>query len=1120
MSGREKDIARIEAGLIEAEKKSNRLNIIYNSILFLAGAAAILFLFSLAEAVFFMEREVRIFTALILLVSVSALLYYLIIYRLVIKRIKHSREEHIRMAGYAGRFYPEIKDNLKNLLQIAYEPGPGASEEIVNAAVKKGADDYNGYDYTKIVSFKKRSLPAGAAFFIFSIAALCFIFSPSIRFAAYRLISFDKNFTQPAKYNFTIKPGDGIAARGDKLKIDITVKELYSGSLNIFIKQAEEAGYTSKTIHSSAPGKFEYVIDALNSSFRYYVSLEGIKSREYEITLVNRPVIQQMAIKIIPPSYTKLSAETIKDNGTAGAVKGTRIEFTIKSTRPLRESFIKAGDSVIANMRVNGNSASGSLNLMRDLSYYFELVDREGNKSINPVNYTLQCIQDEYPSIAIIVPEKEIKLSEGKKIGIKAGIKDDFGFARAEIKYRISESEIRKPEENYTAVRLPVRSETAEQEINYLWDTEKLNLNEGETVSWLIEIFDNDIISGPKKTASEIYFVKIPSLNETARSIYNKEEEIEKELNELLKDAERTREELRKAANDLKKDKKELSWEEKNNISRTLENAEKLRDNIEKAKEKLDEIKKEVNNSGLFSRETVEKYKELQKLFEELNSGEFIQALKKMQESLGAMMRDNVLNAVKQLGDEEEVLRAGIERTMNLLKRIKVEMKIDELIKRSSALKEKADDIEKRIKSWDLNNAQTKEELLNRQEDLTGGIKSLNDELRYAEHLMTGLDNMPLEEIKKIRNETSAQKNENISEEARASINNGNREKAAGGNRAVSKNLSSLNNMLSGMKKSFQQMNQMKTLAEMMKALNNLITLSKEQEKLLKETETEYFSPDRLKGKAVPQNGIRNNLLNVIRSISALSQKTLGITPETGQALGSAYSAMMEAVSLLQGGAGSPHKYMKTAMEGLNKGAVMLKGSIDRMAGGGTGGGMASLMQQLEQAAQQQMKLNEITRQLGSGGLTPQEQAEMQRLASTQELIRKSLEKINREAMEAGRSKTFGGSLEKTIEEMRSIAEEMERNPAGKEIINRQEKILTRMLDSQRSLTEKDFEKERESKSGGEFNLTQPAQRTPGKEKESRYADELRKALREEYKKDYEMLIKRYLELLEKKEKK
>jgi len=179
-----------------------------------------------------------------------------------------------------------------------------------------------------------------------------------------------------------------------------------------------------------------------------------------------------------------------------------------------------------------------------------------------------------------------------------------------------------------------------------------------------------------------------------------------------------------------------------------------------------------------------------------------------------------------------------------------------------------------------------------------------------------------------------------------------------------------------------------------------------------------------------------------------------------------------------------------------------------------------SLMQQLQQMGQQQMSLNNMTQQLQqmqNGQLNPQQQAELQRLAQQQDLIRKSMEQLNKEARQSGKSKTLPGNLENIAKEMQEIITNMKTEKLNDELIQKQEKILSRMLDAQRSINERDFEKQRESytgsnivrKSPAELNLNSPAGR-------DKIKDELSRSALEGYSKDYEELIRKYFEAVQK----
>ena len=81
--------------------------------------------------------------------------------------------------------------------------------------------------------------------------------------------------------------------------------------------------------------------------------------------------------------------------------------------------------------------------------------------------------------------------------------------------------------------------------------------------------------------------------------------------------------------------------------------------------------------------------------------------------------------------------------------------------------------------------------------------------------------------------------------------------------------------------------------------------------------------------------------------------------------------------------------------------------------------------------------------------------------------------------------------------------------------IKTQEKILSKLLDAQRSVNERDFEKNRESFSGKEFKIKSPDELILSNEQSINILrEELLKSIQDGYSKDYEELIRRYFESL------
>lgn len=200
-------------------------------------------------------------------------------------------------------------------------------------------------------------------------------------------------------------------------------------------------------------------------------------------------------------------------------------------------------------------------------------------------------------------------------------------------------------------------------------------------------------------------------------------------------------------------------------------------------------------------------------------------------------------------------------------------------------------------------------------------------------------------------------------------------------------------------------------------------------------------------------------------------------------------------------------------MGSLNQAAQQLQEAAQGlMQGGGQGMGMAGFMQRLQRLSGMQQGVNDATQ-----GLSPQQAAEMARLAGEQGMVRKSMEELAREASRTGEMSKLLGDLNRITQDMREVQTDLAQGNVNPETLHKQERILSRMLDAQRSMRERDYEKRRKSESG-----TDIARQSPGaldlttQEGRSKLQQDLLRALEEGYSKDYEELIRKYFEALQK----
>ncbi len=1094
-----------------------------------AGIILLLFLLITAELLFHFSSTVRTILFLSFLTASIAALFVFVLSPALKEYFSYRKNEHDKASETVGRFFPSIKDELLNSLQLFRERESFLfSRELAVAAFSSIYKKVEPVNFSSALTFeqpKRQMKYFFASVFIIVVSLISF---QNFQQAAQRFFNYGTEFLPPQKFYFVVSPGNTKITKGADVTVSVSItgnnllKWIAPTAITFFYKDETEAKFKSENLSADSTGKFSFLFPGIRNRTEYYCSAEGIESEKYIIEVVDKPVLQSFSLTVTPPAYSKLPVMQMQDNGNISTLFGSTVSLRLQASKLLKSAFLFFDDSTKLKMNTSGLNASISFSARQEKNYQIMIEDELGNQNTSPVSYSIKLQSDAAPSINILAPNKNIDLGEDQRLPLLLSIADDFGFTKLLLHYRLSASRYEPPQEKYQSIEVPIVKENVEQEVRYIWNLSSLSLATEDVLTYYFEVYDNDNISGPKSSKTTSFTVRFPSLEEILTKTDKKQVQVEHDLKKTLKEAEELKKDLNKINKELKQDKKEITWEEKEKIEQTLNKFEELQNKAEEIKKDLSENKDELQKHNLLSKETLDKFMELQKMLDEFSSDEMKKAMEKLQEKLQSMDRKQIQQALDNMQFDEESFKKGIERTLNLLKRVQIEQKIDQLVKRTDEASKKQNDLQQKTEQSNLENKNQRDDAAKQQEQFSGDVQKMKDDLKQLEKLMSELKDMPKEEVEKLQKELEDQKNEQLSEEASESIQQKQKPKAKQKQMQLSQNMQKMKQKMQKLQHEMEQENQMEVFADLMKSLNNIISLSKDQEEA-KRNGQENSQSSQMNKQAVKQDEIKRNLEKVLSQMNQLSQKTFAITPEMGKALGKAHGQMDNALEGLQNRNQSQTMSAQSeAMSSLNQAASMMKNMMDQMMqGGGQGGsGMMSLMQQLQQMSGQQMSLNNMTQMMQkgmNGQLTPEQQGQMQRLAQQQEMIRKSLDELNREAKESGQSKKIPSNLDETLKQMQEVIADMKSEKLSDEIIQKQERILSRLLDAQRSLNERDFEKERESKSGTAQQRTSPGELNLAKQKgKDNLKDELNNLYREGYTKDYEELIKRYFEALQK----
>ncbi len=1113
----------ILARLAAVRRKQNIRRATGGIVLACAVFGSLLLAALLLEDVFYFGTSVRTAAFWILL----GLLCGLLVWKVAIPLLRLfgviPDETDRETAGTIGRSFPGIGDRLVNILQLHRELEGSTlySTELIEAAFSDIDRQIEGVDFTSVVAHPVSRRMKRAVAAVGLAAVLFLIVSPaSFLGSAYRLWNYGQVFAAPMPFSLRVEPGDREIIRGEDVSVAVHVDG--PAPRHVVLTSRHEGETTPEEVELSAgsDGVFRHELNGVRLTTLYSAVSGPVRSTEYKLTVVDRPVVTRLRVALQPPSYTGLPAQQLDDNvGDLTALAGTRASFTLETSRELAEASLLFDDSTALLLETRGSSATGSFVLRRNCRYHIRLRDLQGTPNADPVEYTVRILPDAPPTVAIVVPGTNLDVTDNTSLNLVIKIADDYGFSRLRLAYRLVQSKYEQPPDHVTYVDIPLpHNPGLESMVPYTWNLTSLRLVPEDVVSYYAEVFDNDRITGPKSAVSETFTLRLPSLEEVFQDVDQRHETSLDDIKNALTKAEDAHKEMEDLRQQLRKEQQKLNWEDQKKAESVLKKYEEIQKAVQDVNTTVHQMLDEMEKNKVLSQETLEKYQELQQLMEQLNSPELSEALKKLQQSMQQLSPEALKQALEQFNFSEENFRKGLERTINLLKRLKIEAKLDELTRRTEALQKEQDDIRERTERANPDDRQAMKDLQQRQEGAQQELDQLKKEMQDLEKSMAEFPKeMPVRDMQALQDSLTAGGLQQDMQDIQQDLRQGSMQSAAQGQRQAAGKMGAMAQQMRQIKQAMLANQQQQIVNEMRRVTQDLLELSRREEDLKNESQSLEPNSSEFRQNARRQMDVLRDLGTVTEKMTALSQKSFGVSPEMGKSIGDALQQMDGAMQSLEQRNGSAATQQQgSAMGSLNEAAQLMEQAMSTMMQSGGQGmmGMSGFMMRLQQMSEQQRSINEGTRNLGS--LTPEQAAQLGRLAGEQGMVRKSLEQLQREAAASGQLSRMLGDLGSIAQEMREVQSDLAQGNVNPETLRRQDRILSRLLDSQRSTRERDYENRRRAESGKTHPGTPPGPLDlSSQEGRNRLREDLLRALQEGYARDYEDLIRKYFEALE-----
>lgn len=258
---------------------------------------------------------------------------------------------------------------------------------------------------------------------------------------------------------------------------------------------------------------------------------------------------------------------------------------------------------------------------------------------------------------------------------------DDFGLTRCDLVYRRNDGESQRQ----TISRWS--GSTREARVVFPWKLDEIARVPGDRITYHLELTDNDAVTGPKTTIGPDCEIRFPSLDE----IYAQVEEDRKNQTSDFKQALETQRELRQDLQQIQNELKQsrgLRWEQQEQVKDLAARQQQVSDQIGDLAQSLERSLDRMQQTNLFTPEMVQKVQEINQIAAQIQSPEFREYLKKLQDALQKLDRNAVNKALENLKLTQEQIERNLDRTLEMLKQLQREESLDQLVNQAERMAE------------------------------------------------------------------------------------------------------------------------------------------------------------------------------------------------------------------------------------------------------------------------------------------------------------------------------------------------------------------------------------------------------------------------------------------------
>jgi hypothetical protein len=979
-------------------------------------------------------------------------------------------------ARVIGNYLPSVKDGLLNLIQLA---ASGKNSALTYASIDQRSKEFDPVPFEDFINLNENKRYIRYLIIpLIIILAILLINRSIITQSTDRIVHFTRKYSPKAPFNFSISNSlTGFYNENYTLQVQLIGEAL---PRDLYLLNGNQRLKFDKV---SEGNTFTYTFENLQNEFDFQLEAAGFFSEVFHMSVINRPELSGFNVDLQFPKYIERKNESLLNAGNLEIPEGTVVNWKLSTQNADRVAILFDSDKARSPFQTENGEDFTFKKSFQNPDHYEIILENEQSSNKEKISYQIDVVKDQYPKIAV----NNFKDSVLYKMVILSGlIGDDYGVTKLSLHFKVRD-ENRKEVLGRTT-NIPISNNQIQQTFFYNWTLDSLKLQPGEQLEYYLEVWDNDGVNGRKSTKTANYTFLVPTEDNLVAEIRQSQTKTQEKIDQSVGKANKLQDQIEQANQKLK-GKQTLDWQDKKMLEDIIQQKQGLDQMVEQLKEqnKLLEQKKEAFTEQ--DERIRQKAEQIQKLMEELLDEE----TKKLFEELQKLLKENsdmsqLQKLLDKLNQNTNNLEKELERTLELFKQLQYESKLDQIaqdlkeqiekqksvLDKTESLENRKTDEKKKDQNSDNNGAKedqelSSQELAKEQEALQEESKKTAEEIEKLKEL--GQEIQKNEDLPSEENSKEIQEDQQESQEM---LEQNNPSKSKSPQQKALQKMQKMQQQMKSAQSSMEMEMDMQNIESLREIIHGLVKLSFDQENLMKGFNDLNQNDPRFNTIAQQQLKLKDDAKVLEDSLLTLGKRDpfMGsiVTKEVGE-LNDHLDNVIEANRERRKPKASSE--MQMTMTSINNLALMLDDHFDMMmqmmANAKPSMGKGKKKGQKPSLSQMQQQLNEKIQQLKGSGKSGRELSEeLAEMAAEQERIRRALKELE-EKMKDG--KMPGGDIPSKMEQTEM---DLVNKQLTDQLIKRQQEILTRLLETEKSAREQDMDEERKGETAKEYDKEIP----------------------------------------------